>query len=49
MALVTSLCLKSSLNFIIKFEYVPRVTVLVVSKAFLWKVVAQVRADPLVM
>ena len=47
--LVTSLCLKSSLNSVMKFEYVPKVTVLVVSTAFSWKVVAQVRADPLVM
>ena len=49
MALVMSLCLKSLLNFTMKFEYVPRVMVLVASTAFSQKVAAQVRADPLVM
>ena len=46
---VTSLCLKSSLNLAMKFGYVPRVIVPVVSTEFSWKVVAQVRVDPLVM
>ena len=46
---VTSLCLKSSLNLVMKFEYIHRVTVPVALMAFSWKVVAQVRADPLVM
>ena len=49
MAPVTSLCLKSLLNFAMKFEYVPKVMVLVASTAFSWKVAAQVRADPLVI
>ena len=47
--LVTSLYLKSLLNFAIKFGYVPRVTVLVVLTAFSWNVAAQVRADLLVI
>ena len=46
---VTSLCLKSSLNFTMKFEYVPRIMVLVALTVFSQKVVAQVRTDPLVM
>ena len=46
---VMSFCLKSLLNLIIKFGYVSRVMVPVVSTVFLWKVVAQVRADPLVI
>ena len=46
---VMSLCLKSSLNLVMKFKYVPRVTVLVASMEFSWKVAAQVRADLLVM
>ena len=44
-----SLCLKSSLNLVTKFEHVPRVMVLVALTEFSWKVAAQVRADPLVM
>ena len=47
--LVTSLCLKSSLNLVMKFEHVPRVIVPVASIEFSQKVAAQVRADPLVM
>ena len=46
---VMSLCLKSSLNLVTKFEYVPRIMVPVASTEFSQKVAAQVRADPLVM
>ena len=46
---VMSLYLISSLNLVIKFEYVPRIMVPVASMEFSWKVAAQVRADPLVI